>query len=145
MVKQILEEQLVYRKVYCYELCLNEYASSRNISKPDAYWNIDFNYDSKCSALCPLECETKAFETSETKLTFLVNSTLKDLFEINFHLSSNKYTELTQVVKTTEADFISNIGGVSGLFLDVSFYHVYSFLAFLLDFIIKRWIQITAL
>ena len=138
LVKQILEKKLAYRKVYCYDLCLNEYASLSNISRFDAYGSISFSYERNCSRFCPLECVTNIFEITETKLTFLVNTTVHNVnpFEINFYLSANKYTELTQVVKTTEADFISNSGGVMGLFLDISFYHVYSFLAFILDLII---------
>ena len=43
---------------------------------------------------------------------------------------NSKYTEMKQVVKTTESDLVSNTGGVLGLFLDISFFHVYSFLVY---------------
>ncbi len=136
LVRKILDQRLRYRRVYCYDLCINEYASNRNISKPDAYWKIDFNYEGNCSQYCPLRCDQVYFEISETSLPLLSNTSVRDNFDINFHFVNNKYTEMTQVVKTTESDLVSNTGGVLGLFLDISFFHVYSFLVYILDVII---------
>jgi hypothetical protein len=136
LVKQILEQHLTYRKVYCYDLCISEYASQRNISKYDAYWKINFNYTGNCSRFCPCECETTIFDISETNLPLLVDSSVRSVYEVNFHFLNNKYTELTQVVKTTEADLISSTGGVLGLFLDLSFYQAFCFLGYILDLVI---------
>ena len=44
---------------------------------------------------------------------------------INFFYNDNQYTELTQSVKTTVADLVSNIGGLLGLFLELSFMSAY--------------------
>jgi len=52
---------------------------------------------------------------------------------VNFHFMDEKYTEVTQAVKTTEADFVSNAGGVLGLFLELSFFSVYKLLIFVAD------------
>lgn len=55
------------------------------------------------------------------------------VLEINFFFSKNKHTELTQAIKTTEADLIANAGGVLGLFLELSFLSAYRFIGFLFD------------
>ena len=129
LVRQILERNLIYRKDYCYDLCINEYASNRNISRPDAYWKIDFNYEGYCSQHCLLECSTNIFEISESRVPFS-NVSNWNSYDINFHFMNSKYTEMKQFVKTTESDLVSNTGGVLGLFLDISFFHVYSFLVY---------------
>ena len=49
---------------------------------------------------------------------------MENISLINFFYSSNKYTELSQTVKTTEIDLISNAGGTLGLFLDFTFLSV---------------------
>ena len=135
LVKQILDQNLTYRKVYCYDLCLNEYASKLNISKKDTYNMLEFNYESNCSQYCPLECETKIFEITESTIPFttFTNISPAHSFELNFHFSNNKFTELTQIVKMYQADLVSNTGGVLGLFLELNFVSAYRFLIYIID------------
>ena len=57
------------------------------------------------------------------------------LLMLNFYYSDRKYTDITQSVKVTLADFISNNGGILGLFLELSFFSAYRFILFIFDFI----------
>lgn len=56
-----------------------------------------------------------------------------NVLKMNFFLAENKYTEISQLVKTTGADLISSTGGVLGLFLELSFISSYRFLIFLFE------------
>ena len=51
---------------------------------------------------------------------------------MNFYYTERKYTEISQMVKVTGADFVSNTGGVLGLFLELSFLSVYRFVIYVL-------------
>ncbi len=135
LVKQILEQNLAYRKVYCYDLCLNEYASRRNFNKNYTYNVLDFNYEGNCSQHCPLECDTSIFEITESKLTF-VTFNVTQYFEVNFHYSNSKYTTLTQIVKTTDADLVSYTGGLLGLLLELNFLSAYRFFIYVFDLLL---------
>ncbi len=52
------------------------------------------------------------------------------LIRINIFMSDNNYTDITQSVKVTEADVVSNVEGVASLFLDLSFAHVHRFIIY---------------
>jgi len=54
---------------------------------------------------------------------------------MTFYYSDRKYTEITQSIKMKLSDFISNTGGLLGLFLDLSFFSAYGFIIFMLDLI----------
>ncbi len=122
LVRQILEQNMTYRKTNCYDLCLNNYAAARNISKQSIY-ELQFNYPGNCSQHCPLECLSNIFEVSEGITYF--DEQAANFVWINFFYNDNQYTELTQSVKTTVADLVSNIGGLLGLFLELSFMSAY--------------------
>ena len=129
LVKRILDQNITYRKVNCYDLCLNEYAEVLNISM-QARYNMIFDYQGNCSQNCPLECESSFFEL-KSDVQFLdenVNNS-KNFLWVNFFYSDNLYTEIAQSVKTTPADLISNAGGLLGLFLDLSFMSIYRLIA----------------
>jgi len=96
LVKEILAQNITYRKTHCYYICLRKYASARNITLRDAY-KMRFDYPGNCSQYCPL------------------------FLWINFFYNDNHYTEITQSIKTTVADLVSNNGGLLGLFLDLNF------------------------
>ena len=131
LVRELMGSRVTYRKVNCYELCLQEYAARQNLPIDSVYSDYKFSYENECSGSCPSECTSSIFDLDSNEIVYENASFLK----VNFHFVDNKYTELTQIVKTTEADFISNTGGVLGLFLDISFYHVYKFLACVFELI----------
>ncbi len=94
----------------------------------------NFDYKGNCSKLCPLECTSTSFDIIENKMN--VNLSNPKGSAMNFYYSDRKYTEITQSVKVTFADFISNTGGVLGLFLELSFVSVYRFIILIFDLII---------
>ena len=133
LARQILERNITYRRTNCYDLCLNEYASARNISRHNSY-KMPFDYQGNCSRHCPIECDSNFFEVSESVYFFdkSIHESM-DRLEVNLFYSSNRYTEISQSIKTTESDLVSNTGGVLGLFLDFTFLSIYRFILNVLD------------
>ena len=131
LVEKILQQNVTYRQKNCYEMCFNEYLSTyvllRNISKTVAWSELDFDYKGNCSKICPLECSSTSFEIQQ------IDASWSDALIVNFYYTDRKYTEISQVVKTTGAEFVSNTGGILGLFLDLSFFHAYRFIFFIFD------------
>lgn len=127
LVKQVLAQNITYRQLNCYDLCLLEYASARNISRQFAYLSLRFNYQGNCSQLCPLECDSNLFELSEDIYHYIEEN--NNYLWFNIFYSQNKYTEISQAAETTVADLISNNGGVLGLFVELSL------------IVITRWIM----
>lgn len=133
LVEKILEQNITYRRDYCFDLCYNNYlenyALSLNISKYQASSNFTFDFKGNCSQFCPLECSSTSFETFKNELPISCN------FLINFYFTDRKYTEISQIVKTTGADLISNTGGILGLFLELSFFSFSRFIIYFYDII----------
>ena len=113
VAKEVLDLNVTYRRVNCFEWCMIKGAKSGLF--------FDDQFES-CSQACPLECRTNGFEVSTDYLS--LDKGMENILAINFFYSSNKYTELSQTVKTTEIDLISNAGGTLGLFLDFTFLSV---------------------
>lgn len=139
LVRNIIERNMTYRQVKCYELCylnyLGNYSRSLNNTINNVYLSLSFNYKGNCSHLCPLECQTISFDSTEHSIENFTQGTDNSRLEMNFFFSKNKHTELTQAIKTTEADLIANTGGVLGLFLELSFLSAYRFIRLLFDLV----------
>lgn len=131
LVKEIIEQNMTYRQKYCYELCqsnyLNKYAASPGISVLQVA-NLNFDYKGNCSDICPLECSSTSFELSKNEVTSNVDS-----LWMNFFYLERRYTEISESVKTTGADLVSNTGGVLGLFLEISFISAYRLIIYIFD------------
>ena len=65
-----------------------------------------------------------------------LNSSDSKMLNMSFFYHDRKYTEVTQSVKVTFADFTSNTGGVLGLFLELSFFSACRFIIFIFDLIL---------
>ena len=133
LVKQILEQNITYRKINCYDLCIHEYAYKVNLSVKAIYNDEAFSYETECSQNCPSECTSNTYDFDQNEIVYENSSYLK----VNFHFVDQKYTELTQIVKTSQADLISSTGGVLGLFLESNFLSVYRFLIYIFDLIVS--------
>lgn len=124
LVQQIIEQNMTYRKKDCYELCfqkyLKAYAKTQNMTIRVAYNSLRFDYKGNCSQICPLECTAELFAVSTTEF-----KSVNRFLTLLFFYSDRKYTRISQTVKTTLADFVSNTGGVLGLFLEISFLSFY--------------------
>lgn len=137
LVKHILKQGIAYRQENCYDLCFSEYFQARNIVIQSSWRevnSVDFNYHGNCSHLCPPKCLNIEYQTSTKSYAYTAANRKNTVFLV-FYFEDNRYTEITQRVKTTEVDFIANTGGVLGLFLELSFISVYRFIVFFFDMI----------
>ena len=134
LVNEIIQQNITYRQRYCYDRCFWEKSKenylSKNLTEQDL---IDFDYKGNCSKLCPLECSSTTFDIIQNEMNLNPND--PNVLDIHFYYSDRKYTEITQSVKVTGADFISNTGGLLGLFLELSFFSAYRFILFIFDLI----------
>lgn len=153
LVKKILQNNKNYRQVNCYDMCfqmhLDSIAYSRNISHLIAYRNLsDFNRTEKCDNLCPLECDSIYYESTiegqkitDQEYHKYLNNYLNDsdaykkenLLIIRIQYDEMKFTHMSQTAKMTTTDLVSNIGGVLGVFLELSFFSIYKIIYFFLD------------
>ena len=137
LAKEIIENNMTYRQINCFEMCYHNYlarfAESRKISVRDAYDVVVFDFKGNCSKLCPLECTSTTFEISKNEFKLSPSDPIS--LRMTFYYSDRKYTEITQSIKMKLSDFISNTGGLLGLFLDLSFFSAYGFIIFMLDLI----------
>ena len=137
MAREIIQQNITYRQKYCYELCfknyLSKYAVAHNVSIIEALWDKYDEFDKKeiCSHRCPLECSSTSFDITQNEIEYNNGAYM----EINFFYTDLKYTEFSQSIKTTEADLISNTGGVLGIFLELSFMSAYRLITFIFDII----------
>ncbi len=123
------------------------------------------NYDrvKNCNKLCPLECESTQYKISQSmftladfsdseeyslrmlpliknKLNIKINSTEefnKNNLQLKVTFDSLKYTKISQTPKTTLSALVSNLGGSTGLFLDLSFMSACRAVEFFLGIIFK--------
>ncbi len=134
LVKRILYQNIAYRQKNCFDLCFNiyltEYALTNNLTKAVAYLKLEFDYIGNCSHVCPLECSSTSFEIFGCESRSNLNVLL-----MNFYYSEQKYTEITQIEKTTMADLVSNAGGVLGLFLELSFLSICRWIIYVFNII----------
>jgi len=167
LVRQLSEANITYRQVNCFELCFQDYvrkyALENRISEDEARGKEEVkNYDreTNCNDLCPLECESTQYKISESmlylteyseyslpwipivekKLNISINSTEefnKNFFDIFVYYDSLHYTKISQTPKTTLSALVSNLGGSSGLFLELSFMSACRAVEFLLRVIFK--------
>jgi hypothetical protein len=167
LVRQLSEDNITYRQVNCFEICfenfVQNYALEHNISEDEAKLKDEVqNYDMEknCNKFCPLECESTQFKISELKFSFLeysdyslpwipvvekmlnitINSTKefsKNLLQITVFFDSLKYTKISQTPKTTLSALVSNLGGSTGLFLELSFLSACRAIEYILGIIFK--------
>jgi len=150
----------------CFQNFVQNYALEHKISEDEAREKDEvknYDKDKNCSHLCPLECETTQYKISDSnfflaelidieiyspeiipqikeKLNITVNSTeefTKSYLEISVFFDSLKYTKISQTPKTTMYALISNLGGSTGLFLDLSFMSACRAIEFILGIIFK--------
>jgi hypothetical protein len=150
----------------CFQDFVRNYALEHELSENEAKEKeIVNNYDRvrNCDHLCPLECESIQYKISqstyslsdlgyyekylssliplvEKKLNITVNSTdefSKNYLDLVIVPESLKYTKISQTPKTSLSALISNLGGSTGLFLDLSFISVCRAIEFFLGVIFK--------
>jgi len=149
----------------CFLNFVQNYASEHKISEDEARGKgvvKTYDKDNKCKDLCPLECESTEYRISEStysmkdfsnfeeyaskfipyieaKLNIRINSTelKKNILDIDIFFDSLKYTKISQTPKTTLSALVSNLGGSTGLFLDLSFMSACRTIGFILGIIFQ--------
>jgi len=126
LINIIVKSNRTYSQQYCYYLCLNLFALEEN----------------SCSQYCPLECDSMSYEVNNylelmpdngsisnaTKLDLKYLNQFETYEQVNKHLvavrvyyKNLKYTLISEEPKAELFNFISNIGGILGLFIGISF------------------------
>jgi len=150
----------------CFQDFVQKYALEHKISEAEAIRKEEINkYDKykNCNHLCPLECESTQYRISESKfslgdysdnkeyslqvipyveekMNITINSTEEfnnNYLEITVFFDSLKYTKISQTPKTSLSALVSNLGGSTGLFLDLSFMSACRAIQFFLGIIFK--------
>jgi len=150
----------------CLQNYVQKYALENEIGEDKAILKTEVkNYDKVkyCNHLCPLECESTQYKISESmfslvdfstneeytlevihriekKLNITINSTEefnKNNLLLVVTFDSLKYTKISQSPKTSLSALISNLGGSSGLFLDLSFMSACRAIEFFLGIVFK--------
>jgi len=144
LVKLFESRNEVYNHVYCLEYCFdlkyieNNYCNCSN-AKIGSVWKecyqlneksndqgctfkakIDFyksNYSEYCSNYCPLECDTIKYIVNVNSAS--IGAT--DEILIAAYYRSLKYTFSSQKPKEQIIDFVTDVGGLLGLFVGISF------------------------
>jgi len=125
--------------------CVSEYL--RNFRKKDHY--------EKCSQYCPLECDSMNYlinkyteqlpisgsVSKKTQIDYYLadfnsyEEIKKHYLEIFIYYNDLKYTLISEEPKTETFNFASNIGGILGLFLGISFLSFIEIFEFLFEII----------
>ncbi len=132
LVRRLLAQNITYRKKNCYDLCVQDYAARMNLAVDSVYNNDTFSFEEMCSKYCPTECNSNIFIEDQNEIAYENSSYLR----INFYFAEGKYIEMIQLPKISGAELVSNAGGILGLLLDISFYHFYKLLVYVLDLVI---------
>jgi len=167
LVRQLSAANITYRQVNCFELCFRNfvqtYAFEHDISENEARFKDEvqnFDMEKNCNKFCPLECESTQYKISESKFSLLeysdytspwipvvkkklniaVNSTEefnKNCLEVIAFFDSLKYTQISQTPKISFSGLVSNLGGSTGLFLELSFLSACRAIEYFLGIIFK--------
>jgi len=145
IIDYIYSKNETYKQINCLELCYdidyinNERCECKNTSLGNVWEDCFVNHENKNSSgciyndkliffresiinkskdFCPMECETVSYSVN-------FNSINDGEIKFTVYFESLKYTLISQIPKTREFDLLSNIGGIFGLFIGVSFVTVF--------------------
>jgi len=111
----------------CYSKVQRNFSSNGN----------SFKFD--CVKECPLECDSVSFETEISSIDLepsgefnnvslsqsIIGTQVMNYVYLKVYFQDLKYTEISQTVKTSVIDLISNLGGALGIFLGVSVFSLF--------------------
>jgi hypothetical protein len=133
-------EDEIYNQADCIEKCVNTELANKYNCTWYGYNEIEgleyckipsirTEFKMKCRGECPKNCETMKF------ITELTRGDETNLNYTKFHFFMTEFSSLrvTQIPKTNEWSFISNIGGALGLFMGISFLSFIEIFAYVLD------------
>ncbi len=150
---------------FCLDDYITKYALKKNISEIDVNILKEiqsFDKVKECKNSCPLECDMTQYKESFTTIYFdridesdkkilplipmvqkklnlsiddLKEFKMKNFLELGISYDCLKYLKISQTPKTTLSGLVSNIGGSSGIFLDLSFLSVCRVIEFVIGII----------
>jgi hypothetical protein len=122
---------LNYSKIdYLYNAYLDAISIGKDENLGSIYYSlIRGEVNTKCSAECPLECDSISYEITNSFTTVISdqfqllfpNKSLNNSVIFNIYFEDLSFTMISQMAKTDIWDLVSNIGGNSGLFIGISF------------------------
>ncbi len=153
IIKYISSLNVTYKQVNCLKLCFDVYYINNNPCNctnvtlgnvwRDCYKNsiykkctsksrtkfLEGSSIKNCEEFCPLECDSVWYSVEQ-------KSYINDQYEILYvYYESLKYTSISEVPKTKGFDLATNIGGIFGLFIGVSFVSLFEIGELLLEVI----------
>ena len=75
----------------------------------------------QCSPQCPLECDSVSYSITSSFSNDLENMKEGSISLIIQYNTDMKYTKISELPKTSFKDLVSNVGGMFGLFIGISF------------------------
>ena len=161
IIKHITHDNQSYDQQACFRMCFkfslltekpcNCIASTADDAWQDCYvkgnekkkscvkkFREDFNKKinhGKCSKYCPLECDSLSYSTSLSSF-----NNVNTGFEIYF--LDTKYTVMNQQPKMETFDLVSNLGGILGLFIGISFLSFVEFIEILIEIFYIQFIDL---
>jgi len=134
LVRNLSEANITYRQLNCFELCLRTYVQNYALEHEVSEVVKRKDERENCNRLCPLECESTQYKVSESKF---YSNDFSNTEDYSSEVDSLKYTKISQSPKTSLSALISNLGGSSGLFLDLSFMSACRAIEFFLGIVFK--------
>jgi len=159
IIEYILNKKTTtYKQINCLELCYDVYYLNTNPCNctntklgsvwSDCWINVKFSSDKekwgctyndklnffkeklleKCNEYCPLECESVSYSTVQDSI-----SHEDEAFQLRIYFESLKYTSISQIPKTKGFDLVSEIGGILGLFIGLSFVSLFELAELLIE------------
>ena len=95
----------------------------------NCHWKLIDNFDRTefCVEECPVECDYSLF-TFKTQSFYFENVT-----NILVYFNNLRYTEISEIPKTTPTDMLALVGGTLGLFLGISLLSFIEIVDFLIE------------
>ena len=163
LYKEIVNSNIKYTKEFCISYCFckklsqNFNCTCQKIYKNKLYPNscdfksIIYEYSndflSECNPQCPLECESTSYPYSSSIYSYPYyyqdDNTVSHHFRIILYFEAPKYTQISQIPKTTLPDIVSIVGGTLGLFLGLSLLSFVEIIDFIIEtvFLVKETFQ----
>lgn len=124
---------------------------ANNVTNTDCFMNVYYNLtrgniNKVCAPACPLECDSISYDVSVSfskfpnpyyasrlfknpiilskfpkNRTITYDDLSKSMISFNVYYNDLKYTRISQIPKTKIVDLVSNMGGLFGLFIGISF------------------------
>lgn len=115
-VKEVLSQDIAYRKINCLELCNKK------------------NETNSCESLCPENCD--AFNYVLYREYYEMNEKMNGKTQFNIYFNRREYLLTYQAPTTTVSNFIANLAGLTGLILELSMLSFYRLISHIYNIMI---------